>query len=97
MRLSMSACRRRVFGRALDEAERMLVAVRVDANRRDEEHIFIHVNAVDLDRQKIKIVKPGFHPRPHPRRRQRHEAAGGRRLRQPRSVGSRNVTLGQPD
>ena len=49
--------RRRVFGRALDEAERMFVAVRVDANRRDEEHIFIHVNAVDLDRQQIQVVK----------------------------------------
>jgi hypothetical protein len=31
--------RRCVFGRALDEAERMFVAVRIDANRRDEEHI----------------------------------------------------------
>ena len=89
--------RRRVFGRALDEAERMFVAVRVDANRRDEEHIFIHVNAVDLDRQQIEVVKPGFHPRLHARRRQRHEAAEGRRLRQPRSVGRRNVSLGQPD
>ncbi len=75
----------------------MFVAVRVDANRRDEEHIFIHVNAVDLDRQQIEIVKPGFHPRLHPRRRQRHEASGGRRLRQPRSVGRRNVSLGQSD
>ena len=45
--------RRLVFGRAFDEADRMLVAVRVDANRRDEEHIFIDVNAVDLDRQQI--------------------------------------------
>ena len=75
----------------------MFVAVRVDANRRDEEHIFIHVNAVDLDHQQIQVVKPGFHPRLHARRRQRHEAAGGRRLRQPRSVGRRNVSLGQPD
>ena len=73
--------RRRVFGRALDEAERMFVAVRVDPDRRDEEHIFVDVNAVDLDRQQIQVVKPGFHPRLHARRRQRHEAAGGRRLR----------------
>ena len=45
----------------------------------------------------IEVVKPGFHPRLHARRRQRHEAAGGRRLRQPRPVGRRNVSLGQPD
>ena len=38
----------------------MFVAVRVDANRRDEEHIFIHVNAVDLDRQQIEVLKPGI-------------------------------------
>jgi hypothetical protein len=75
----------------------MFVAVRVDANRRDEKHILIHVNAVDLDRQQIEIVEPAFHPRPHARRRQRHEAARGRRFRQPRSVGRWNVSLGQPD
>src|SRR5208337_2205161 len=88
---------RRIFGRALDEAERMFVAVRVDADRRDEKHILIHVNAVNLDRQQIEIVEPAFHPRLHARRRQRHEAAGGRRLRQSRSVGRRNVSPGQPD
>ncbi len=75
----------------------MFVAVRVDANRRDEQHILVHVNAVDLDHQQIEVVEPGFHPRLHARRRQRHEATGGRRLRQPRSVGRRNVSLGQPD
>jgi len=42
-----------------DEDERMFVAVRVDARRRDEKHFFIHVNAIDLDRQQIEIVKPG--------------------------------------
>ena len=34
----------------------MLVAVRVDTNRRDQEHILIHVNAVDLDRQQIEVA-----------------------------------------
>ena len=38
----------------------MFVAVRVDPNRRDEEHIFIHVNAVDLDRQQIQAVGPAM-------------------------------------
>ena len=75
----------------------MFVAVRVDADRRDEKHVLVHVNAVDLDRQQIEIVEPAFHPRPHARRRQRHEAARGRRFRQPRSVGRWNVSLGQPD
>jgi len=41
---------RRIFGRALDKAERMFVAIRIDANRRDEKHVLIHVNAVALDR-----------------------------------------------
>jgi hypothetical protein len=35
----------------------MFVAVRVDANRREEEHILVHVDAVDLDRQQIEIVR----------------------------------------
>ena len=59
----MSACTIIAFSVAPRRGRADVVAVRVDANRRDEEHIFIHVNAVDLDRQKIKIVKPGFHPR----------------------------------
>ncbi len=42
---------RRLFRRALDEAERVFVAVRVDVVRRDEDHVLVHVNAVDLDRQ----------------------------------------------
>src|SRR5450756_1273185 len=42
---------RRVFRGALDQPERMLVAVHIDADRRDEGHVLVHVNAVDLDHQ----------------------------------------------
>ena len=58
------------FSVAPREAEGMFVAVRVDANRGDEEHIFIAVNAVDLDRRQA-----GFPSMPSCGRRQRHEAA----------------------
>jgi hypothetical protein len=40
--------------------------------RRNEKDILVHVNAVDLDRQQIEVVKPDFLPRLHARRRQRH-------------------------
>ncbi|MGJ0452807.1 MAG: hypothetical protein ACR65T_06200 [Methylocystis sp.] len=42
---------------AAHEAERVFVAVRVDADRRDEDHVLVHVNAVDLDRQQIEIIE----------------------------------------
>src|ERR1039458_308833 len=54
--------RRRIFRRTLDEAERVLVALFVDAERRHEEHVFVHVNTVDLDHKEIEIVEPAFHP-----------------------------------
>ena len=87
--------RRRGVGRALDEAERVFVAVRVDANRRDEEHIFIHVNAADLDRQQIEVVKP-IHAfmRAADNARKRREVAD---FDSPASVGRRNASLGQSD
>ena len=73
----------------------MFVAVRVDADRRDEDQVLVHMNAVDLDRQQIKSIEPAFHPRLHARSRQRDETAGRRRLRQPGPLGRRNVSLGQ--
>ena len=61
----------------------MLVALRVDTDRRDQDQILVHVNAVDLDHQQIEAGEVGRHPLLHARRRQRHEAAGGGRFRQP--------------
>ena len=60
---------RGVLRRTLDEAERMLVTLRVDANRRDQNQILVHVNAVDLDHQQIETGKIGCHPLLHARRR----------------------------
>ena len=68
---------RRVFRGALDQPERMLVAVHIDANRRDEGHVLVHVNAVDLDHQQPEIGKIGPHPFLQPRRRQRDKTPGG--------------------
>jgi hypothetical protein len=31
----------------------MLVAGRIDADRRDEGHVLVHANAVDLDHQQV--------------------------------------------
>ena len=45
---------RGVLRRPLDEAERMLVALRIDTDRCDQDQILVHVNAVDLDHQQIK-------------------------------------------
>ena len=44
---------------ALDEAERMLVTLRVDPDRRDQDQIFVHVNVVDLDHQQIETRELG--------------------------------------
>ena len=45
------------FSVAPREAEQMFVAVRVDANRGDEERIFIAANSVDLDRQQTRATE----------------------------------------
>ena len=45
---------RGVLRRTLGEAERMLFALRVDTDRRDQDQIVVHVNAVDLDHQQIE-------------------------------------------
>jgi hypothetical protein len=42
---------RGVLSRTFDKAERMLVALRVDTDRHDQDQIFVDVNAVDLDHQ----------------------------------------------
>ena len=55
------------------------------------------MNAVDLDHQQIKAGEVGRYPLLHARRRQRHEAAGSGRFRQPRPHRRRNVALGQPN
>ena len=75
----------------------MLVALRIDTDRCDQDQILVHVNAVDLDHQQIKAGEVGRYPLLHARRRQRHEAAGSGRFRQPRPHRRRNVALGQPN
>ena len=75
----------------------MLIALRVDTDRRNQDQILVHVNAVDLDHQQIETGEIGRHPLLHSCRRQRHEAAGGSRFRQPRPRRGRNVSLGQPN
>ena len=62
---------RGVFRGALDRAERMLVAVRINADRRHQGHVLVHVNAVDLDHHQIEAGKIRRHPFLQPRRRQR--------------------------
>ena len=45
---------RGVFGRSLGKAERMLVALRVDTDRCNQDQIFVHMNAIDLDHEQIE-------------------------------------------
>src|SRR6266516_3909810 len=85
------------FGRSLGKAEGMLVALRVDTDRCNQDQIFVHVNAIDLDHQQIEAGEIGCHPIPHARRRQRYEAAGGGRFRQTSPRRPRNISLGQPN
>ena len=73
----------------------MLVAVRIDADRRHQDHVLVHLNAVDLDHQQIEAGKIGRHPFLQPRRRQRDKVPGGRRFRQARPLGRRHVALRQ--
>ena len=40
----------------------MLVALRIDTDRCDQDQILVHVNAVDLDHQQIKAGEVGRHP-----------------------------------
>ena len=54
---------------ALDQAKRMLGARRVDTDRRDEDQILVHVNAVDLDHQQPETGEIMCHPVLQPRRR----------------------------
>src|SRR5207247_612587 len=88
---------RGVFGRSLGKAERMLVALRVNTDRCNQDQIFVHVNAIDLDHQQIEAGEIGCHPILHARRRQRYEAAGGGRFRQTSPRRPRNVSLRQPN
>src|SRR5947209_12499916 len=75
----------------------MLVALRVDTDRCNQDQIFVHVNAIDLDHQQIEAGEIGCHPILHARRRQRYEAAGGGRFRQTSPRRPRNVSLRQPN
>ena len=84
-----------IFRRALDQPERMLVAVHIDAQRRHKGHVLVHVNAVDLDHQQIEAGKIGRHPFLEPRRRQRDKMPGGCGFRQAGPLGRRHAALRQ--
>src|SRR5262249_28609044 len=75
----------------------MLVALRIDTDRCNQEQIFVHVNAIDLDHQQIEAGEIGCHPILHARGRQRYEAVGGGRFRQTSPRRPRNVSLRQPN
>src|SRR5262249_42031372 len=75
----------------------MLVALRIDTDRCNQEQIFVHVNAIDLDHQQIEAGEIGCHPILHARRRQRYEAAGGGRFRQTSPPRPRDVSPRQPN
>jgi hypothetical protein len=69
-----------VFRGPLDDTRRMLVAIPVDADRRGEGHVRVHVNAVDLDHQQVEAGKIRRRPFLQPRCRQSHETSGSRRF-----------------
>ena len=88
---------RGIFRCTLGEAERMLVALCIDTECRDQDQIVVHVNAVDLDHQQIEAGEIRRHPLLQACRRQCHETAGGGRFRQPSPCGRWNVSCGQPN
>jgi len=88
-RLPISACTVAAFSVAtLHDAERMLVAVHIDADRRHQGHVLVHVNAVDLDDHQPETGKIGRHPFLQPRCRQRNKTPRGGRFRQARAFGA---------
>ena len=46
-----------VFRGAPDQSKRIFVAVRINAYRRHQGHVLVHVNAVDLDHQQPEAGK----------------------------------------
>ena len=69
----------------------------VDADRRHQHQILVHVNAVDLDHQQVELGQVRGHPLLHACGRERDEVARGRRLRYPAPRRRRNVSLRQSD
>ena len=74
--------RGRVLRRALGQAQHVLLAARVDTDRRHH-HVIADMKPVDLDDQKIQFLQPARQPSLQLRPRQGHEAARDRRLRTP--------------
>ena len=56
-----------IFRRTLGQTKRVLVAIRVDTDCRNQDQVFVHMNAVDLDDQQIEPGKIGRHPLFHAR------------------------------
>ena len=56
IRLSISAWTHSgIFGRPLDQAERMLIAVAVDAEGGDQHQVVANMQAIDLDDQQVEL------------------------------------------
>ena len=86
-----------VFRSALDQTEWMLFAAPVDAHRRHEGHVLLHVNAVDLNHQQIETGKISRHPFLQPSRLRRDKMPRGGGFRQIRAFTRQNVAFGKPN
>ena len=86
-----------VLRRPFNRPERMLVADTVDADGSHQHQVFLDVDAVNLDDQRVQLGQVRAHPLLHPLRRQRHEPARHRRFGHARPLGCRNVTFPQAD
>jgi len=86
-----------ILARSFHDPERVLVAIAVDADRRQHDQVLIDVNAVDLDDQQIQRGKLGGHPCLHRLGRQRHEATRHRRFGHAGPSLGGDVAAGQAD
>jgi len=81
-------------GAPLHDAERMLVAVHIDADRRHQGHVLVHVNAVDLDDHQPETGKIGpIHS--FSRAAERNKRLEAADFRQARAFGRRHVASGK--
>jgi len=67
-----------VLRRPLHHRKRMLLALAVDADGRQQDQVLANMNAVDLDDEQIEAGQVGRQPFLHPLGRKGHEPARGR-------------------
>src|SRR4051812_43630738 len=87
----------RILRGSLDQAQRMLDPVAIDADGGQQRQVLGDMDAVNLDHQHIQRRQVGRHPFAHPLRRQRHEPTRRRRLRYAGAVRCWNIALWQPN